>query len=160
MGVSHAAPANHFNGLISLKVAIIARGHLIFADSMRQSSAKAESSPWAQLNAICEGYIRFAQTHQTLFQLMFQFYGGSLESVDEVSMTELQKASGESYGVLRQACTPFKHNENNAVNTETMIWSLVHGYAMLFSEKKSSEFSNLDIPNFSDILPALSLRDS
>ncbi|MCV2403630.1 WHG domain-containing protein [Marinomonas sp. C2222] len=154
-GVSHAAPANHFNGLVSLKVAIMARGHLLFAETMRQASSQAESCPRTQLIAICEGYIRFARTHKTLFNLMFQFDCIDLEGVDDASKNEKRKAGEESYGILKKACLPFEHNGGNSLNTETMVWSLVHGYAMLFANEGASKRA---IPSFSEILPNLPLK--
>ncbi len=154
-GVSHAAPANHFNGLVSLKVAIMARGYLMFADTMRQASTAAEACPRAQLNAICEGYITFAKAHKTLFHLMFQADCNDMTGVDEVTANEKQQAGAESYTILQQACLPFEHNGDNALNTETMVWSLVHGYAMLFV---SEDCPMQDIPEFSEILPRLKLK--
>ena len=40
-GVSHAAPAHHFNGLTGLKAAIVARGHRLFSDFIRKAGAEA-----------------------------------------------------------------------------------------------------------------------
>jgi len=157
-GVSHAAPANHFSGLISLKVAIVARGHLIFAQHMRQSKEAAEPDPHAQLNAICEGYIAFAQEHRALFQFMFQYFGDTLEQSDEIAAKEKGAAAEASYGILRAACAPFEHVNNEPLNTESMVWSLVHGYAMLFSGDGKSPPPEQHLPAFSDLLPTLTVR--
>lgn len=157
-GVSHAAPANHFNGLISLKVSIIARGHTKFAKAMRKSSKQADASPQAQLNAICDGYISFARSNTGLFKFMFQPLGETLGDVDTTSMDEKNQAAASSYDILHQACIPFEHKKNDPLNTETMIWSLVHGYSMLFAGDKITAPSDLVIPSFADILPDLQLR--
>lgn len=161
-GVSHSAPANHFNGLISLKVAIVARGHFIFAETMRQYSTDAKDSPTAQLNAICAGYIAFAQEHGELFQFMFQAFGASNGEIDDLAMSEKTREATASYEILRQACQPFEHNDNNALNTETMVWSLVHGYAMLFAGCGSEGYLGppCSVPAFSEILPKLTLPQS
>lgn len=158
-GVSHAAPANHFNGLVSLKVSIVARGHLLFADMMRQTSIQVDGSPRAQLHAICSGYISFARKHGALFKFMFQPYGEEIDEVDAVSWGEKRQAAGASYDILHQACRPFEHKGENALNTETMIWSLVHGYAMLFCDEDCSTPGGDLLPSFTDILPELKLRD-
>lgn len=157
-GVSHAAPANHFDGLISLKVAIIARGHVIFAERMRQSSAAANSHPRAQLIAICEGYVAFAREHRPLFQFMFQYFGAMLEESDQTSKAEKNAAADASYEILRAACAPFEHSNNDPLNTETMVWSLVHGYAMLFSGDENPLPPEQSMPTFSDLLPELTVR--
>lgn len=157
-GVSHAAPANHFNGLLSLKVAIAARSHVIFADTMRRHSETADPDAKSQLIGICEGYIGFAREHRTLFELMFQTSWSSDGEVDETSMNEKSEAAGASYELLRQACLPFQHQDNKALNTETMVWSLVHGYAMLFAATDSS-MQGMERPEFSALLPPLQLRE-
>ena len=159
-GVSHAAPANHFNGLISLKVAIVARGHVIFARTMQEFAAAAPSTPQDQLNAICEGYIVFAQRNRALFELMFEYFWVTSEEVDETSLNEKKQAASASYQILSEACLPFEHNNNDALNTETMVWSLVHGYAMLFTGAKSGGHlkPGRSIPTFPEILPKLVLQ--
>lgn len=157
-GVSHAAPAHHFKGLISLQTAIIARGHQKFADSMRLAAQQADSSPQAQLNAICTGYIDFARTHGTVFKFMFQPHDVAMESLDATTQQELIRDSTASYQILREACTPFEHNDGEGVSTEIMIWSLVHGYAMLFSSPDKTETPSGPIPDFNQILPKLKLK--
>ena len=159
-GVSHAAPAHHFNGLISLKVAIIARGHVLFAQMMRGACDRAEASPHGQLNAICQGYIEFSHTHSALFRFMFHPHGEVPADIDATTRAELEQASFASYEMLHQACMPFAHAGDNALNTETMVWSLVHGYAMLFAGPDSGQSPAGPIPQFASILPKLRLRSN
>ena len=157
-GVSHAAPAHHFNGLISLKVAIIARGHVLFAEMMRSACDRAEASPRGQLNAICQGYIEFSRTHSALFRFMFHPHGEVPADIDATTRSELEQASFASYDLLHRACMPFEHAGDNALNTEAMVWSLVHGYAMLFGSPDGGQSPAGPIPQFASILPKLSLR--
>ncbi|MBL4646994.1 MAG: TetR/AcrR family transcriptional regulator, partial [Rhizobiales bacterium] len=157
-GVSHAAPANHFKGLISLKMAIKAHGHVLFADMMRQFSGKADTSAHAQLNAICEGYIAFAVKHPALFKFMFNPLSEGPLEIDDVTQAAMNEAAMASYDVLHQACIPFEHSNDDALNTETMVWSMVHGYAMLFTVRRMGSQPAQTIPKFADILPALKLR--
>ena len=157
-GVSHAAPAHHFNGLVSLKIAVIARGHDMFADTMHRARDRAEQNPHARLNAICQGYLEFATTHTDLFKFMFQPHGALPDSIDTTTGMEISRASMASYGVLRDACAPFEHDRGGNLGTETMVWSLVHGYAMLFSTNTTSQAPFGPIPDFNDILPKLLLK--
>lgn len=161
-GVSHAAPANHFSGLISLQVAIVARGHIIFAETMCKHSAEAEPTPTAQLNAICAGYIEFAKEHRELFRFMFQFFNVTDQAIDKTSMNEKQQAGLASYEILRKACLPFEHRDNEALNTETMVWALVHGYSMLFTGNGRDTHlrPGQSIPLFTEILPSLEIQQS
>ena len=158
-GVSHAAPAHHFNGLISLQGAIIARGHQLFAQSMKdactQDALQADATPHTQLRAICDGYINFARSHSAVFKLMFQQHGLDKSTLDDTSRNELIRDATASYQVLRDACAPF---ESNGTDTEIMVWSLVHGYAMLFCGITSPLHPSDSAPDFSQILPNLKLK--
>ena len=71
VGVSHAAPKNHFGSLEALQAAIIAEGFRRLHAAMRDSLAVADQAPQARITAACEGYLRFAQDSPDLFRLMF-----------------------------------------------------------------------------------------
>lgn len=157
-GVSHAAPAHHFKGVYSLKAAVIARGHRLFAETMIQHRNQAKPTPQDQLAAIARGYVAFARTHDALFKFMFQPHDYHPEKIDSVTAAEIETASAESYGILRQGCAPFDHASGNPVATETMIWSLVHGYALLFSQSDRIGPTADPIPEITDILPPLMLK--
>lgn len=157
-GVSHAAPAHHFNGLASLQAAIVARGHRQFSDSMRRAADRADKTPHAQLNAICEGYIEYARSHTAVFKFMFQPHPVDTQTLDATTQQELARDSKASYQILRDACTPFEHSDADGITTEIMIWSLVHGYAMLFSGPEKTETPTGPLPHFSQILPKLKLK--
>ena len=153
-GVSHAAPAHHFDGLSSLKMAIVARGYQIFSQSMIDAKTKAASDPHAQLLAICHGYLTFAQTHRALFNLIFAPRSEELPPMDAQTLHEFVTESQQSYQILSDACAPFV----GAIATETMIWALVHGYATLFGSKTTSKLGH-EVPPFDDIFPLLKLRE-
>ncbi|MBL4808080.1 MAG: TetR/AcrR family transcriptional regulator [Rhodobacteraceae bacterium] len=158
-GVSHAAPAHHFHGIISLKAAIIARGHRIFAATMRARAADALPDPMAQLCAICAGYLEFSEKHRALFQLMFQPTPRDLSAITPSVLEELMFEAGGSYGVLRTACEPFESDKRAPNSVEIAVWSMVHGYAMLFGETETREAAPTGpIPDFSIILPILTLQ--
>lgn len=157
-GVSHAAPAHHFNGLISLKAAIVARGYRIFTDTMNAAKQNAKDDPRSQLLAICKGYLKFATENRAVFDLMFAPRDEIDPQIDEVTLKELGVESGVAYQVLHDACQPFEHTEVGERGTETMVWSLVHGYATLFSHRKKRYGSADELPDFEKILPKLTLR--
>lgn len=159
-GVSHAAPAHHFNGLISLQAGIVARGHRMFSKAMTDASKLADSTPHAQLSAICDGYISFARNHSAVFKFMFQPHGIDKDTLDAVTRDELIRDSTASYQILRDACAPFEHDGTDGISTEIMIWSLVHGYAMLFCGPVKTPAPPHNIPDFGQILPKLKLKSS
>lgn len=163
-GVSHAAPAHHFNGVLSLKTAIIARGHHIFAQSMRDASEKAAkvgaNSPSERVTAICVGYINFARDHSALFKFMFQPRDVDFSKIDAVTLGEISRDAASSYEVLREACHPLGSTEQERTRAEITVWSMVHGYAMLFGDAKlnsgpPSSNGPTSIPAITDLLANL-----
>lgn len=162
-GVSHAAPAHHFNGVLSLKTAIIARGHRMFSESMRTASENAAPTAMAQVSAICAGYIAFAQSHSALFKFMFQPKDVDFSSLDAATLAEISRDAGASYGMLREACRPLGATEAERTRAEITVWSLVHGYAMLFGDapkdpRPPSPAGPAQIPQITDLLANLNLN--
>ena len=157
-GVSHAAPAHHFSGLISLQGAIIARGYRVFTQEMQAHRAKAALTPRARLLAICAGYLAFAKQNAALFRFMFQGFTEAQKQVDEIVRVEVNAASTAAYMELRTACAPFAPVDGHDQGTEVLVWSLVHGYAMLFSSNPRAETPAGPIPDFAQILPDFPLR--
>ncbi len=157
-GVSHAAPAHHFSGLLGLKVAIVAWGFRTFADTMRAAQSKANSDPRSQLRAICQGYIEFSETHRAIFELMFSPLKKAGNLVDDASAAELRESSRDAYQVLHDACQAFAHGPGGELATETMIWSLVHGYSTLFTDWGAHSGPSGEVADFDDILAQLNLQ--
>lgn len=152
VGVSHAAPAYHFDGLPGLRAAIAARGYECFAQMMEDARAKAVPAPRSQLVAICEGYLAFAAKHPSLFSLIFS------EALDECKDADLEKQSRRSYEILEQACAPFAPVSPREKSTEAMVWSLVHGLACLSSGGQINGPSKGPLMRIDDILPPLTLK--
>lgn len=150
-GVSHAAPAHHFNGLPGLLTAIAARAFADFADTMQAHAAKAGSDPFRRLTATCQGYLDFATAHHGLFHVMFVS-----PEVDR-GHPDLLPHSRRSYHLLRAACLPFApHGATEDVTLETAVWSMVHGYATLgFAPADARRRPFATIPDFAALLQTL-----
>jgi AcrR family transcriptional regulator len=133
VGVSHTAPKNHFDGLRGLLTAMAAEGFRLHATAMRLG---VEGYPPGKprLDAACNGYVRFALEHPELFRLMFS---DALCNSDD---PELKRAAWGSYDVLRGVAHGLHWDKAAAPGgpwrTEWMLWSLVHGYAMLLIERQ------------------------
>ena len=129
VGVSHTAPKNHFGSLRGLLTAIAAEAFRRHAAFMRDGLAP-DATPEARLRAAMTGYARFARTHPHLFALMF--------SDLHCDMTDpaLQAAGAESYGILQDVAHALDWTSADGApasprQTEMMLWSFVHGYAVL-----------------------------
>lgn len=148
-GVSHAAPAHHFDGLDGLIRAVGTWGFTQFADMMEAESAQAPDTPQAKLKAILDGYLNFAHTHDALFTLMF---GTKMELALDA---DLATAATRAYGVLAAHCAPFVPAGTSSRATEIMVWSLVHGYASLRQFGQVTPNGAVEDASFDDILTCL-----
>src|SRR5277367_6340117 len=97
VGVSQAAPYNHFADKAALLAAIAAQGFREFAAAMRQEM-DAEVEPQARLNATGIAYVAFATSNPGLFKLMF---GTSAHRAS--GDPDLDAARTSAYEVLRGA---------------------------------------------------------
>lgn len=157
-GVSHAAPKNHFANLRSLLTAMAAEGYRRHVAFMRAGLPK-RASRTAKLAAAMQGYVRFAREHPHLFALMFS---SDLCDLDD---PELQAAGAESYGVLREISAGLdwdKADQPDAdFRAETMIWSLVHGFALLSNSgmlSTAADGSALPVLSVLEVVPAFKYR--
>lgn len=154
-GVSHAAPAHHFDGLSGLLAAIAAQGFGVFAETMIKEQGKMGPAPYHRLLGICRGYLIFAQKNPAMFTLMFD---AGIEIMDDPVLMENANAA---YDVLTTACAPFEPLEAGDGGLEMMVWSLVHGFANLqLSGRLGPRNAPARSMNFEDILPKLTLRKS
>ena len=153
-GVSHAAPAHHFDGLAGLLTAVASVGFETFSTYMLRARDAAPADPRERLIAICRGYMAFARDHPAMFNLMFSTEFNPKHRPDS-------KESGDNaYSVLSETCAPFAPISDAPDSTEIMVWSLIHGLTELtqFGRLKRPGDTSPP-PDIADILPPLKLRD-
>lgn len=156
-GVSHAAPKNHFGQLRGLLTAMAAEGFRRHVAFMRAGLPR-RSSRAARLAAAMRGYVKFAESHPHLFALMFSSQHCDYDDA------ELGAAAAQSYDVLREIAAGLDWDKADApdapLRAEMMLWSLVHGYALLalngqFPSDPATGRPQLSI---SDVTPAFGYR--
>jgi AcrR family transcriptional regulator len=127
VGVSHTAPKNHFGSLKGLLTAIAAAGFGRHRAYMLDGAQGGD--PKGRQYAAMQGYIRFARVHPHLFRLLFS---PALCALDD---PDLMAAARASYAVLAGIAKGLDWDKSSAPDadrrSELMLWSLVHGYAML-----------------------------
>jgi AcrR family transcriptional regulator len=156
VGVSHTAPKNHFGSLRGLLTAIGTEAFRMHAGAMREGVSDASPGP-ARLEAAMKGYVAFAEAHPALFSLMFSpLY---CDFKDEALLAEAQK----SYAVLRDISAGLDWDKADALDgqlrTETMLWSFVHGFAVLKLAGQLRDGSEGPLP-IEAIMPAFDYRDA
>lgn len=124
-GVSHAAPAHHFDGLRGLKTAIAVRGFGIFEQMMKDGIAAAAPDPKSQVLGIGRGYIRFASEHNALFKLVFD------SRADLMGDPDWQAASASARKVLDEVRQQLESGPGGQPALQTALYSLAHGYSKL-----------------------------
>lgn len=125
-GVSHAAPAHHFDGLGGLRAAIAQEGFRLFRLSMLAARDNDNPSDMDRLKGICSGYLNFAIANPALFELIFS--SAPMSTFED----GLQNRTNYAYEVLRDACAPFVPSHTDPIIIETQVWSLIHGYTHLY----------------------------
>jgi AcrR family transcriptional regulator len=147
-GVSHAAPAHHFDGLKGLRTAIVTKGFNAFTQAMVEQRDAAPDCPRARLAAVGNGYLAFSENNEALATLMFMTKEIFSDDPD------FQSASAAAYQVLADTCAPFKAGAAGTKGTEVLVWSLVQGYASLV---RSGQVDPEETP-YAEILPLLALQ--
>jgi len=149
-GVSHAAPAHHFDGLDGLILAIATRGFTQFTAYMRTHRENAGDTDAAKLRAILDGYIKFTADHPALFTLMFG------ARIDIAPDPDLSQAAGDAYQTLAETCAPFSTDrDGNSRSLEILVWSMCHGFASLRLVGQGTPEGPLSDVSFSDVLRRL-----
>ncbi|MES2600503.1 MAG: WHG domain-containing protein [Pseudomonadota bacterium] len=131
-GVSHAAPAHHFGDITGLLSELAAIGFQQFSAALGAATCTAASTEAAELGR-ANAYVAFARDNPCMFQLMFR-----AERLDH-SRPVLQEASKAAFTNLASIVGARRHEEI-ALDHLTLpqaadvarIWSLVHGFAMLY----------------------------
>ncbi|MGQ4376660.1 TetR/AcrR family transcriptional regulator [Streptomyces sp. SAS_267] len=117
-GVSHAAPAHHFQDRVGLLTAIAAEGFGLLATALDDAGDLREAGV---------RYVRFAREHPAHFQVMFS---PELLREDDLELTTARTLAG---GRLRAAVSalPAEGRGPDTRLAGIAAWSLAHGFATL-----------------------------
>lgn len=130
LGVSHAAPAHHFQGVKALTSALAAVG--FGSLTRRLQAARADSDdPFDAIKAVYRAYLGFVAESPQLFRLMFSAPRVNAEDA------ALREAAAAAYGELAALSSTLHDVMGEEIGmselqTEQMLWSVVHGYAELY----------------------------
>ncbi|WP_207099610.1 TetR/AcrR family transcriptional regulator [Paracoccus shandongensis] len=147
-GVSHAAPAHHFNGLPGLRTAIATQGFRSFLHELvsARDALPPDADPFLCLLAVNQAYIRFSRRRTALFRLMFD----QLPTEDN----DLRQAALAAYAILQDHWTPFVGDRHPA-SFETAIWALTHGFAALSMDRPYPPDTPVNLSSYEDALRLL-----
>ncbi len=129
-GVSHGAPARHFEGVASLLSAVTARSFDELTDSLHRHIENSGDEPLNRLRASGAGYLEFALAHPAEYELMFR-----PERLDR-SDDEYLRASVGAFSVL-QGLVAIAQETGWRATADSMaltgvVWAGMHGIASLW----------------------------
>ena len=151
-GVSHSAPAHHFDGLGGLISALAAVAFLEAETILRNELDNASKNPKDQLQAMSVGYLKFSRTKPALFDL-------TMASKKKFYWTdEVRRASAGSYGILTHVVSLFEPSEYGPGVNENLVWSLIHGYTMLKHSNRLFSDIKSDTDEIAILLEGLALK--
>lgn len=128
VGVSHTAPKNHFTNMKALTTALACEGFWRLSKLLRD--AVAGNGPRKdRLRQAVRAYVSFALAQPALFQLMFS---PNLSDPEDPTLAEAERAAEQTLsGLAKGLDWPRNHAPYGHQRTEWMLWSYMHGYAML-----------------------------
>lgn len=149
-GVSHAAPAHHFDGLPGLKQAIATEAFQLFSNHLQDAIDSGVQTSRGRLKSICRGYLQFGLSHRGLLNIIFGFDGLAAIANPE------GKNEAHAYLILRSVCAPFVPSGTDERVIEAQVWSLIHGFTLLYV---AGEFGAppppIDIGPFDEVMALL-----
>jgi len=129
VGVTHAAPANHFGDLTGLLSELAADGFNRFAAALVAGAAASGADPSARARGMGAAYVAFADAHRGLFTLMFR--SERLDPKRPALKAAIMKSRQALASLLAERPRAARLSRVAAAARATALWSLVHGYAML-----------------------------
>jgi len=149
LGVSHAAPANHFPSKEALFCEIARQGLVGLRQALDQAASH-EPDPILRLRALGLAYLDYASQHPGHFSVMFRR--------DLYDITLIENEATATFEVLVDACQAAQHSgwraDADPRGLATLLWSVVHGFAHLEAEGARLEIDRRQLIALVDVQPA------
>jgi AcrR family transcriptional regulator len=152
LGVSHAAPANHFPDKTAIFTAIAQEGFELLSQAMDQAVAEVpvDQPGRARIAASGQAYMRFALTHRAHFEVMWR------NDLPRREDPALQAAADATFDQLIAGVRAAQADGWAAGADERSVvylaWAAVHGLAVLWL---NGPLPNLDKRPFDDVATAV-----
>ncbi|MFI6828231.1 TetR/AcrR family transcriptional regulator [Kribbella sp. NPDC050241] len=128
LGVAVSAPYAHFAGRADLLAAVCVHALELFRDELEPRLARS-ASPADRLAAIARAYVRFASSHEALFQLLFSTEFGS--NLDKARQPEIAAAEQPIEEVFLDSVKAFTPDKLAAEALAAAVEATAHGHATL-----------------------------
>jgi AcrR family transcriptional regulator len=152
LGVSHAAPANHFADKTAIFTAIAQEGFELLGRAMAQAVAEVrdDQPAVARSSATGRAYLQFALAHRAHFEVMWQ--GDLLRRGDPALDAAANATFDQLLDGVRDAQAEGWARGADERTVAYLAWAAVHGLAVLWL---SGPLSNLDDRPFDAVASAV-----
>ncbi|MGF1510267.1 MAG: TetR/AcrR family transcriptional regulator [Myxococcota bacterium] len=133
-GVSHGAPAHHFDDAAGLLTQLAAKGYGRFIRTQKAFQRKAAKDPASQLAASGLGYIDFAVKHTALFKLMFSSERTNRQ--DPALSAGADAAFDKLVEDVSHVLGRDPHHDEKAMADVMSAWVIAHGLADLMIARR------------------------
>lgn len=156
VGVSEAAPSRHFDGKKGLLAAIAASGFQDLIVLRRQALARTEGK-LARAYEMMRIYVKFAQDHKGLFDLMIG--PRVLRKTDYLELFEATNASFDLFAAaVRDYASDHGWMEQDMALVTHAAWSVEHGLAtLIIGDRINAEDRPIDVESMIHFSMALLL---
>jgi AcrR family transcriptional regulator len=140
-GVSHGAPARHFDGVASLLAGVAARSFDELTASIDRHVAEVGDDPMARLRAAGDGYLSFAVSNRAAYELMFR-----PERLDQSEPDYLRASVGafdEIKGLVAAAQASGWNPDVDHLALTGVVWAGTHGIATLWIQGSLTATTNI-----------------
>jgi AcrR family transcriptional regulator len=156
VGVSHAAPKNHFADKTALLTAIAVEGFDNLAGAMIEAAVEAGGGQAALVSA-GRSYVRFAAEHPGHFRVMWR---NEILDRDDEELTRAGEATFEGLqSLVADAQSDGWATGRPAEDLAVLAWSVVHGLAQLHLDGPLHDMLGDDLEGLAETTTAL-LRDA
>ncbi len=136
-GVSHAAPYRHFPDKDSILAALILEGMRALTSTLREANREIASSAREKLGRLGRAYVAYGRENPQVLSLMFS--GPGFSALGTASQGTPHGAEYDAFGELESTVRECQREgsldpERDSGVLSLLIWSTVHGLAILFTE--------------------------
>ena len=126
-GVTYAAPYHHFADKSALLAAVATQGFEKLVEKFDRVAAR-RLAPEAELVAMAQAYVAFAQAHPSHYRVMF-----SPDVKDSPDAAALSVAGDRAFGVLLERVAQVRPAEPAATHSTlaATVWASLHGLSLL-----------------------------
>lgn len=152
LGVSPAAPYRHFASREALLLALVEEG-LAELEAKAEAAAATPGHAQDRLRAACAAYLDFAEQEPGLFRLLM----GSAEG--QAYVTQITGGATRAYQIFEELVREMVSPDGlaSARSAAAMVWSQLHGYAVLKAGGLFKRVLNSDLSREATIEAAVRL---